>query len=1279
MGTAIIRFKNMRLKAVKCLFMACFLFALLLAVFNLLGNNSLTVRAIGDVYLKSECSDCGSVWNSHCHRLECASFGENCYFKEDPRFTDWGYCYEKVDVEFQVIDDVKEKPVVEAVVKVEGSDGYSEQCVTDGNGSCLLSDLGGSYSASVEKDGYVCETPHCIQSFTTYPNADPNELTLKPKRISACQDSDQGINYCEKGAATDVWGPFQDQCSGDGATLIEYYCQNGIAKTDSHKCSGSCQGGVCLTPENQEVEVIIKTSEGKNRNTMARGVPVQISKKGSTSVLSKCLTNQQGQCRVNLAPDQYVARVQNVFYECTEDFGCPRDFTVCDQSQVVDVGLRVIPLKTQVCYDTDGGRDYFKKGVAKNNNYPSLAFDVIEDACSRGNILYEAYCNNYYDIAEEREHKCDYGCQDGACLTGVTFEVVDFLTGEPVPLTNVKVGLWAEAESFQPTTGCTTDLEGECMVSLIPGKRYKALVEEQSGYTCVADGCFRITCQNADCSDSFTPEDEEYTVVLKPRKIIQGEEEEEIIEDTGVVNYIGIEGGFYGITTDQDKKYRPVNLTQEFKQDGLKVKFKAKSVKGMASTIMWGEMIEIIEIEKQEIVLPPECASEGREFSSIFKQWYPNKCCQGLTEFLLGMDTRISIADGCYETNRVTGWPVGVCLNCRNKTCEEIESVCSCPEDCVGRARSDFQTIKEFCQSEKGWKRHCGAPGVNGYLEICRMCKDVGIEAGIGPDEEPETPKASIDIPPEAIDESAIVTIKPVKFALTILATNQGAKKMVGNYAYDYSVKSEATGQDITEFKQKVKITISYTDKEVANLNEDFLTILYYDESSGRWKPLSTVINKTANTATAEVDHFTGFALASETAEQEVTAYFKVFKYGTEQGVPDALVEVFENDIKRSDCRTNIQGLCSVVLIKDRDYTASASADGYATVEGIETKVFIAEKDYNAVDRFIALHLKEEAEEPEEPEKPVKVDVIFLARDIDTEQEIDGARIDLFEKASEVKDGWQYQGSCTTAEQQGCQMELALKQEYRIDVRANGYLEALFQNVYFSDAYAQPKRAVFLQREGSPSTEVKIECSNVGQGYWCSDYNLWQTECRGQGDIVKLEDGEYCLDEIGEKHNYCGTCLTSGLSTFVIELHNGFNFISSPTEAPLTAAELQQNCSKILPFFIAYSPERGRFFSAEQVSSDEGAYTISVGACTIEKRGKRAEIGQKAMEKGWNTISYYMPFDVIRGNCSVNESARLWAFNSAKQLWYTVSPSYALNPSQGYWIKIENDCALYPK
>ena len=75
------------------------------------------------------------------------------------------------------------------------------------------------------------------------------------------------------------------------------------------------------------------------------------------------------------------------------------------------------------------------------------------------------------------------------------------------------------------------------------------------------------------------------------------------IQGKGTVKYLSFEGGFYGIVGDDGKHYDPLNLPQEFKQDGLRVWFKAERgqaimTDNIATFHMWGYIVRLVSIEK---------------------------------------------------------------------------------------------------------------------------------------------------------------------------------------------------------------------------------------------------------------------------------------------------------------------------------------------------------------------------------------------------------------------------------------------------------------------------------------------------------------------------------------------------------------------------------------------------------------------------------------------------------------------------------------------------------
>jgi len=64
----------------------------------------------------------------------------------------------------------------------------------------------------------------------------------------------------------------------------------------------------------------------------------------------------------------------------------------------------------------------------------------------------------------------------------------------------------------------------------------------------------------------------------------------------GRVQFLNLEGGFYGIITDSGKKILPMNMAKEFAQNGAIVRIKGK-VKNVMTIQQWGTPFTITEIE----------------------------------------------------------------------------------------------------------------------------------------------------------------------------------------------------------------------------------------------------------------------------------------------------------------------------------------------------------------------------------------------------------------------------------------------------------------------------------------------------------------------------------------------------------------------------------------------------------------------------------------------------------------------------------------------------------
>ena len=66
-----------------------------------------------------------------------------------------------------------------------------------------------------------------------------------------------------------------------------------------------------------------------------------------------------------------------------------------------------------------------------------------------------------------------------------------------------------------------------------------------------------------------------------------------------IVRYIDLEGGFYGIITDNGEHHVPVNLHVDYQVDSLRISYKYETLQNVVSIQMWGTPIEILEIREQ--------------------------------------------------------------------------------------------------------------------------------------------------------------------------------------------------------------------------------------------------------------------------------------------------------------------------------------------------------------------------------------------------------------------------------------------------------------------------------------------------------------------------------------------------------------------------------------------------------------------------------------------------------------------------------------------------------
>jgi hypothetical protein len=73
------------------------------------------------------------------------------------------------------------------------------------------------------------------------------------------------------------------------------------------------------------------------------------------------------------------------------------------------------------------------------------------------------------------------------------------------------------------------------------------------------------------------------------------DEPKQTLTMTGTIQYIDLEGGFFGIAGDDGEKYLPINLEEAFRKDGLRVRFEARP-EDVMTIYQWGTPVRLLSI-----------------------------------------------------------------------------------------------------------------------------------------------------------------------------------------------------------------------------------------------------------------------------------------------------------------------------------------------------------------------------------------------------------------------------------------------------------------------------------------------------------------------------------------------------------------------------------------------------------------------------------------------------------------------------------------------------------
>ena len=263
-----------------------------------------------------------------------------------------------------------------------------------------------------------------------------------------CTDTDGGKDLLKRGVVS-YWRPgysqtFNDWCFSDYRYIMEYWCGKDVSPTGKGMTSMSfacpegylCRDGACMQstiPYGCPSSVYIAFDRNEYRfgdtvyvkvgvwDVNSRGLPnarvwVEGKYNGVPIGLSELKMDEYG----NYYSNSTVGTMQQGVYEYTVTYnesGCP--------SISAGTKMMVYNMTAQKCKDSDGGIDYYTKGMASQcSDSPQSACRAFDDQCSSSNVLKEGFCKD--DNLMDTEYTCPSGCRDGACLKSGNVTQVGF-------------------------------------------------------------------------------------------------------------------------------------------------------------------------------------------------------------------------------------------------------------------------------------------------------------------------------------------------------------------------------------------------------------------------------------------------------------------------------------------------------------------------------------------------------------------------------------------------------------------------------------------------------------------------------------------------------------------------------------------------------------------------------------------------------------------------------------------------------------------------------------
>ena len=118
---------------------------------------------------------------------------------------------------------------------------------------------------------------------------------------------------------------------------------------------------------------------------------------------------------------------------------------------------------------------------------------------------------------------------------------------------------------------------------------------------------------------------------------------------------------------------------------------------------------------------------------------------------------------------------------------------------------------------------------------------------------------ATVEVPTDAVSADTVFKVTPAEIGnLAIIAPTPSGEILVS--AFNLTATAGSTLQ--TSFSKNITVAITYTDSQIAGLDESTLKIYRWDGT--QWVPLSSTVNAATNTVTATTTAFSQFGLIGE-------------------------------------------------------------------------------------------------------------------------------------------------------------------------------------------------------------------------------------------------------------------------------------------------------------------------------------------------------------------------------------------------------------------------------